>query len=78
MKNNILIWYLKTRVLFREGMNLKKKMESDDFSLQSRFKVFLGGLKIFLILKTRVRSRHENSKGLKFPTTELIEASSRT
>lgn len=59
-------------------MNLKKKMESDDFSLQSRFKVFLRGLKIFLILKTRVSSRHENSRDLKFPTTELIEASSRT
>lgn len=36
-------------------MNLKKKTESDDFLFQSRFKVSL-------ILKIRVRSRHESSR----------------
>lgn len=56
----------------------KKKMESDDLLFQSHFKDFLESLKIFLILKTRVRSRHENSRDLKFPTTELIEVFSRT
>lgn len=53
-------------------------MDCDDCLFRSRFKVFLESLKIFLILKTRVRLRHENSRDLKFPTTELIEVSTRT